>query len=169
MLVSRRLLDKVGVMADHPIPDITVPVAAMSTAQEKTPALGVDLEIDHKLKNLSVEEKAVEKKKEKEKIKVVPFHKLFSFADPWDYILMVVGSIGAIGNGISMPLMTIIFGDLTNAFGNNQNSQAEVVRIVSKVRTLLFFSFIAFCGISLLYTGRQFELGCLDRFSCQWL
>ncbi|RXH68337.1 hypothetical protein DVH24_030670 [Malus domestica] len=67
-----------------------------------------------------------------EKVEKVAFSKLFSFADKTDIILMLVGTIGAIGNGLCMPLMTILFGDLVNAFGNNQNN-SDVVSVVSKV------------------------------------
>lgn len=63
----------------------------------------------------------------------VPFYKLFSFADSTDVLLMIVGSIGAIGNGLSLPLMTILFGELTDSFGGNQNS-SDIVKVVSKVR-----------------------------------
>lgn len=66
--------------------------------------------------------------------KSVPFHKLFSFADSWDYLLMFVGTITAIGNGISMPLMTIIIGDTIDAFGGNVDNK-QVVHEVSKVTT----------------------------------
>ncbi|XP_057790342.1 ABC transporter B family member 4-like [Salvia miltiorrhiza] len=61
----------------------------------------------------------------------VPFHKLFAFADSFDKLLMIVGSIGAIGNGISLPLMTILFGELVDSFGQNQTD--NVVSVVSKV------------------------------------
>ncbi|KAL4199105.1 hypothetical protein AMTRI_Chr03g143190 [Amborella trichopoda] len=61
----------------------------------------------------------------------VPFYKLFSFADHVDYIVMAVGTISAMANGLSMPLMTIIFGDLVNSFG--ESNQANVVDLVSKV------------------------------------
>ncbi|MED6142738.1 ABC transporter B member 11 [Stylosanthes scabra] len=62
----------------------------------------------------------------------VPLYKLFSFADRLDHLLMLVGTIGAIGNGISMPLMTLIFGNMINAFGGNSDTK-EVVDEVSKV------------------------------------
>nr|KYP57748.1 ABC transporter B family member 21 [Cajanus cajan] len=62
----------------------------------------------------------------------VPLYKLFSFADPLDHLLMFVGTVGAIGNGISMPLMTLIFGNMINAFGESSNTE-EVVDEVSKV------------------------------------
>ncbi|KAI6679006.1 hypothetical protein NL676_039802 [Syzygium grande] len=47
------------------------------------------------------------KSKRDEKGNLVPFHKLFSFADSTDILLMVVGSIGAVGNDLSLPLMTV--------------------------------------------------------------
>ncbi|KAI6684262.1 hypothetical protein NL676_030175 [Syzygium grande] len=47
------------------------------------------------------------KSKRDEKENLVPFHKLFSFADSTDTLLMVVGSIGAVGNDLSLPLMTV--------------------------------------------------------------
>ncbi|MFS8014164.1 putative ABC transporter type 1, transmembrane domain superfamily [Helianthus anomalus] len=71
--------------------------------------------------------------KEKESTDTVPFYKLFAFADLTDYILMITGTVSAIGNGICLPLMTILLGDLINSFGHNQNS--NVVDVVSKVRT----------------------------------
>ncbi|BFG23770.1 hypothetical protein CerSpe_100440 [Prunus speciosa] len=67
-----------------------------------------------------------------EKNEKIPFFKLFSFADKTDYILMLFGTIGAIGNGSCMPLMTILFGDMINSFGNNQNNR-DIVSVVSKV------------------------------------
>ncbi|CAB4293001.1 unnamed protein product [Prunus armeniaca] len=64
--------------------------------------------------------------------KTVPYYKLFSFADSLDYLLMSVGTISAIGNGVCMPLMTIIFGNVVNSFGGTENNK-EVVDAVSKV------------------------------------
>ncbi|KAJ1418724.1 P-loop containing nucleoside triphosphate hydrolase [Sesbania bispinosa] len=66
-----------------------------------------------------------------ETTKTVPLYKLFSFADSLDHLLMFVGTVGAIGNGISMPLMTLIFGNMINAFGGSTNTK-EVVDEVSK-------------------------------------
>ncbi|TKY61652.1 ABC transporter B family member 11 [Spatholobus suberectus] len=72
------------------------------------------------------------KSKQKEKAETVPYHRLFSFADSTDIILMVVGTTGAIGNGLGMPLMTLLFGELIDSFGNNQFSP-DVIKQVSKV------------------------------------
>ncbi|KAI5349067.1 hypothetical protein L3X38_001954 [Prunus dulcis] len=70
--------------------------------------------------------------------KTVSYYKLFSFADSLDYLLMSVGTISAIGNGASVPLMTIIFGDLINSFGQTGNNK-EVVDAVSKVALNLVY------------------------------
>jgi ATP-binding cassette subfamily B (MDR/TAP) protein 1 len=47
----------------------------------------------------------------------VPFHGLFKYADSTDVMLMLVGMVGALGNGMSMVVMTIIFGQMIDAFG----------------------------------------------------
>lgn len=65
--------------------------------------------------------------------KTVPFLKLFSFADSTDVLLMIVGTIGAIGNGLGLPLMTIFFGEMINVLGSNQNNK-DIVRVASKVK-----------------------------------
>ncbi|KAL0436044.1 UNVERIFIED_CONTAM: ABC transporter B family member 4 [Sesamum radiatum] len=75
----------------------------------------------------------------------VPFHKLFAFADSTDKILMIVGTIGAIGNGLSLPLMTILFGDLIDSFGETQTQ--HVVSAVSKV-ALKFVYLAVGCGVA---------------------
>ncbi|KAH7521541.1 hypothetical protein FEM48_Zijuj07G0044500 [Ziziphus jujuba var. spinosa] len=61
----------------------------------------------------------------------VSFYKLFSFPDRSDVVLMIVGTIGAIGNGVSQPLMTLIFGQLINSFGTSSSS--NIIDEVSKV------------------------------------
>ncbi|GLU16670.1 hypothetical protein SLE2022_330900 [Rubroshorea leprosula] len=67
-----------------------------------------------------------------EKTNTVPLYKLFSFADSTDYFLMIAGTIGAVANGLGMPLMTILMGKLIDSFGLNQNND-QVVHVVSKV------------------------------------
>ncbi|XP_024020533.1 ABC transporter B family member 9 isoform X2 [Morus notabilis] len=61
----------------------------------------------------------------------VSFFKLFSFADRLDVVLMVVGTVCAAANGVSQPLMTLIFGKLINSFG--ESDQSHVLDEVSKV------------------------------------
>ncbi|KAF3449845.1 hypothetical protein FNV43_RR05924 [Rhamnella rubrinervis] len=61
----------------------------------------------------------------------VSFYKLFTFADRLDVAMMIVGTVCAIGNGMSQPFMTLIFGNLINSFGSSNPS--NVVHEVSKV------------------------------------
>ncbi|KAJ6754459.1 hypothetical protein OIU79_027135 [Salix purpurea] len=61
----------------------------------------------------------------------VAFHNLFTFADRLDVVLMIVGTLSAIANGLSQPLMTLIFGQLINSFGASDRS--NIVKEVSKV------------------------------------
>ncbi|KAL1833030.1 hypothetical protein DCAR_0103079 [Daucus carota subsp. sativus] len=87
-----------------------------------------------------------DQKKAPEVIKVVPFNKLFSFADSMDVILMIVGTVGSVANGLCMPLMSVLIGELTDAFGQNQNNN-EVVDKVSQV-SLKFVYLAAGAGIA---------------------
>uniref|UniRef100_A0A0A9C2H2 ABC transmembrane type-1 domain-containing protein n=1 Tax=Arundo donax TaxID=35708 RepID=A0A0A9C2H2_ARUDO len=47
----------------------------------------------------------------------VPFYGLFKYADGTDVVLMLAGTVGALGSGMSMVVMTIIFGQMVDAFG----------------------------------------------------
>ncbi|CAA0377413.1 unnamed protein product [Arabidopsis thaliana] len=78
------------------------------------------------------EVKKTEKKDEEhEKTKTVPFYKLFAFADSFDFLLMILGTLGSIGNGLGFPLMTLLFGDLIDAFGENQTNTTDKVSKVA--------------------------------------
>ena len=67
---------------------------------------------------------------------VVPYYKLFSFADSIDLALMIVGTVAAIANGLAPPLGTINFGTLMNSFGQNTDPHI-VVHEVSKVNRII--------------------------------
>lgn len=54
------------------------------------------------------------------------FYKLFLFADLKDTMLMIIGSIAAVGSGLSMPLMAVIFGQLINSFGETSGDSYVV-------------------------------------------
>lgn len=75
------------------------------------------------------------KEKAEEKVEKVPFLKLFSFADRWDYVLMAVGSVGACAHGASVPVFFIFFGKLINIIGIASFFPAMVSGRVAKVRT----------------------------------
>ncbi|KAL3529878.1 hypothetical protein ACH5RR_009200 [Cinchona calisaya] len=90
-----------------------------------------------KEQNVSVEASGYEQdpdmaRNHKEVANKVPYYKLFCFADPVDYILMVVGTITAIGSGICVPLLAVLFGEIINSFGQTLDTD-QVVHEVSKV------------------------------------
>jgi len=42
--------------------------------------------------------------------------RIFRYADIWDIILMIIGIIMSLATGASLPILAMIFGDMTNAF-----------------------------------------------------
>ncbi|KAJ4835575.1 hypothetical protein Tsubulata_907808 [Turnera subulata] len=87
-----------------------------------------------------------------EKTKTVPFFKLFSFADSTDILLMIIGTIGAMGNGMGMPLLTILMGDIIDAFGQN-NSQKLLDKVTNVCLNLVYLAVGS--GIA-----SSFQVGC---------
>ncbi|KAF8008245.1 hypothetical protein BT93_K2039 [Corymbia citriodora subsp. variegata] len=118
-------------------------------------SLDVDVEMHVATNTMSNEEAKDRRKrtKEDEKINTVPFHKLFLFADFTDMVLMIVGTMGAVGNGLGMPLMTVLFGQLIDSFGTNQHNK-DVVHHVSKI-SLQFIYLAAFTGVTAFLRERQ--------------
>lgn len=109
-------------------------------ANSQEPSTSKGLEVEKVPSSSRDGDKDSEKSKGDEKTNTVPFYKLFAFADSLDILLMIFGSIGALGNGVGMPIMTILFGDLVDSFGQNE-STGEVVDIVSKVISDKFLIF----------------------------
>ncbi|XP_041322473.1 ATP-binding cassette sub-family B member 5 [Pyrgilauda ruficollis] len=56
------------------------------------------------------------KEDEKPEKRMVGILELFRYADGVDVLLMIVGLVAAAANGTGMPLMIIIFGEMTNSF-----------------------------------------------------
>ncbi|XP_015059914.1 ABC transporter B family member 11-like [Solanum pennellii] len=75
-------------------------------------------------------------KTEKQKVAAaaaeVPYYKLLSFADTMDHALMIIGSIAAVGSGISFSMMAVLFGEIVDSFGMTLDND-KVVGEVSKV------------------------------------
>ncbi|EPS72310.1 hypothetical protein M569_02448, partial [Genlisea aurea] len=57
---------------------------------------------------------------------------LFRFADGIDYVLMGIGTAGAVVHGASLPLFLRFFADLINSFGSNENDPRKMTHEVSK-------------------------------------
>ncbi|KAK3017231.1 hypothetical protein RJ639_007149, partial [Escallonia herrerae] len=73
--------------------------------------------------------------KKTEVTEAVPFYKLFCFADSTDYVLMLFGTLTAVGSGMSTPLMAVIFGELVDTFGKTSDTKIlahEVFKVSRK-------------------------------------
>lgn len=57
--------------------------------------------------------------------------KMFKFADSYDMMLMAAGTAAALANGISQPMMTLIFGQMIDAFGG-----ATSVNVLHRVNSV---------------------------------
>ncbi|XP_014749850.1 PREDICTED: ATP-binding cassette sub-family B member 5 isoform X2 [Sturnus vulgaris] len=63
-----------------------------------------------------LEPKKKKKEDEKPEKRMVGVLELFRYADGVDVLLMIIGLVAAAANGTGMPLMIIIFGEMTNSF-----------------------------------------------------
>ncbi|XP_051194142.1 ABC transporter B family member 11 [Lolium perenne] len=68
-------------------------------------------------------------------------HRLFAFADRRDAVLMTVGAVAAMANGVAMPFLAFLVGDLVDAFGPAH--RANVVHAVAKVSVRFVYLAIA--------------------------
>ncbi|XP_010439908.1 PREDICTED: ABC transporter B family member 9 [Camelina sativa] len=78
----------------------------------------------------------------------VSYFKLFSFAEKTDVVLMTVGTLAAMGNGLTQPLMTLIFGQLINSFGTTDPD--HMVREVWKVAVKFLYLAVYSCVVAFL-------------------
>lgn len=56
---------------------------------------------------------------------------MFRYADRLDLLLIAVGTVGALTNGVADPLMTVLFGNAIDSFGDSTSQ--DIVRSVRKV------------------------------------
>jgi hypothetical protein len=63
----------------------------------------------------------------------VSIFKLFAYADSFDYLLLLVGTVGAVVHGAALPVFFVIFSKLLNGFGSNINSPDQTNVVVGKV------------------------------------
>ncbi|KAL6534146.1 Multidrug resistance protein 1 [Orobanche hederae] len=67
-----------------------------------------------------------------DKTERVGFFELFRFADGLDYLLMTIGTVGAIVHGSSLPLFLRFFADLVNSLGSNADNVDKMTQEVLK-------------------------------------
>ena len=75
--------------------------------------------------------------KKRAKTDTVPLRRLFSFSSTKDYILTTVSLTSALINGVCLPILVIIFGDLANVIvyevtSSNPNSTTSQCQNISQ-------------------------------------
>ncbi|KAG9133927.1 hypothetical protein Leryth_004648 [Lithospermum erythrorhizon] len=92
---------------------------------------------------------------EKNKIvaQVLPFRKLLSYADAWDWTMMVLGMLGSIVHGLAQPIGYLLLGKALDAFGNNVNDTEEMVKALKKVLPFVWYLAITMLPAGILETG----------------
>jgi ATP-binding cassette subfamily B (MDR/TAP) protein 1 len=105
--------------------------------------------------------------------------RLFRFADFIDYILITIGSLAAIGNGLGLPIFTLLFKDLVNnGFGGSTGTTSADVKDVA-LQFLYLAIALMVCGTiasgCLLWSAarqgaamRQKYLRCILRQDISW-
>ncbi|KAJ2796847.1 hypothetical protein H4R20_005397, partial [Coemansia guatemalensis] len=84
-----------------------------SGKMDKPEAVAADGEQEKKKRGIFSKYK---KGQAKEKTPVVSLLQLYRFADKLDKVLLGIGMVAACASGVAMPLMTVIFSDLTGEF-----------------------------------------------------
>ena len=64
------------------------------------------------------QEKEKEKKNNNKKVPISNYWRILSFGDRRDHLLLLVALASALGSGVALPLMNIIFGRLVGNFNN---------------------------------------------------
>jgi len=74
----------------------------------------------------------------------VAFSELFRYADRFDKFLIVTGTVGAVTNGLSLPVLLILQAKLINSFGTLQNDGPKLYEEACKVPSSTQ-SFLSIC------------------------
>ena len=68
---------------------------------------------------------------------VVAYHRLFAYADPLDYLLMVVGGLAGITHGAALPVFFIFLGKLIDSLGALTLDPSRAPHEVNKVMLII--------------------------------
>ncbi|XP_075683763.1 ATP-dependent translocase ABCB1-like [Rhinoderma darwinii] len=93
------------------------------------------------------------KKKEKAKMVVGPLT-MFRYSEPVDWLLMLIGTVAAIIHGACLPLLTIVFGTMTNSFVSEGKYSSNMT--IEDERNMTSSLLVQMTTFAYYYTG----LGC---------
>ncbi|OWM75488.1 hypothetical protein CDL15_Pgr021652 [Punica granatum] len=117
------------------------------------------------------EEEEVVKKKGGE-ANVVSFWKLLSYADALDWVLMGLGTLGAMVHGLALPMGYFLLGKALDAFGNNIHDTKGMVKALEEVEIGCWMYAserqLACMRLGFLEAVLTFFSGVLIAFICCW-
>ena len=104
-------------------------------------------DIDKELNSLT------EKKEEIIDYPPVSYFRLqYACSENTDYLFLIIGVLGSIGMGISMPIFSLIFGRTINNFGPSNDSNDFVQRINTMVLNFIYCAIGVFISSGLMIT-----------------
>lgn len=107
--------------------------------------------MDNHVESPSTED-SVQGKKDQEKSArpAVAFSELFRYADGFDKFLIVTGTVGAIANGLSLPVLLILQAKLINTFGTLQSDGPKLYAETCKVPLQSFLNICGYCSFDII-------------------
>ncbi|WCJ27550.1 ABC transporter family protein [Euphorbia peplus] len=84
---------------------------------------------------------------------VLPFKKLLSYADTMDWVLMGLGTLGAIVHGLAQPVGYLLLGKALDAFGHNLFDVHAMVHAIDQIVPYVWYMAIATFPAGILEIG----------------
>jgi len=112
-------------------PSLLADMGANSLKNEGTPVLNVPEKgtgATDEVKGKEGDEEGEEKKKDEAPPKKVSFRQLYRYITWKDRLLLLLGCLGSIALGASMPVFSIVFGELLDSFGSTEAEMVDNVR-----------------------------------------
>ncbi|KAJ3372616.1 ATP-binding cassette, sub-B (MDR TAP), member 4 [Allomyces arbusculus] len=144
-----------------PLNDVHHAPASTTTAEDRKIGVAEDVktplmaDVEQPLDRPSAEATSAEPKDDDKSSKTVPFLSLFRFADTKDKVLMAIGFLGAIGYGITNPLISVLLGDAVNPFIDYARTRAiygsgpQVDAAAEALKTNVVDTVVLFVGIGI--------------------
>ncbi|XP_065860081.1 ABC transporter B family member 19-like [Euphorbia lathyris] len=85
--------------------------------------------------------------------KALPFKKLLSYADRVDWVLMTLGTLGAIVHGLAQPVGYLLLGKALDAFGNNLFDVHAMVHAIDQIVPYVWYMAFATFPAGILEIG----------------
>ncbi|KAF2404519.1 ATP-binding cassette transporter ABC4 [Trichodelitschia bisporula] len=116
---------------------------ALTKLDSKVVSIGDQEEADP-FAHLPAHEKEILKKQIHTPDVKVGYFTLYRYATKWDIVIFVVSCICTIAAGAAMPLMTVVFGNLTGMFANYFNNVISYKQFLHELtHTVLYFIYLA--------------------------